>query len=63
MGGATVKYTYYMKTTNTTYTDRSGQTPVTVNSGTFTKIIGDNQFDYLNYTARCDAETTWTFGN
>jgi len=62
-GGASVKYTYYMKTSNTTYTDRSGQTPVTVNSGSFTKIIGDNQFDYLNYTARGDAETTWTFGN
>lgn len=29
----------------------------------YTKIIGDNQFDYLNYTARGDAETTWTFGN
>lgn len=29
----------------------------------YTKIIGDNQFDYLNYTARGDAEITWTFGN
>lgn len=61
--GASVKYTYYMKTSTNTNVDRTGQTPVTVNSGTFTKIIGDNSFNYLNYTSRGDAETTWTFGN
>ena len=60
---ATSKYTYYMKISHSAYTERTSGTPVTVYNGAFTKIIGDNSSNTLNYVCNGDGPITWSFNN